>query len=101
MAGVDRGPHRCWWVALTLTLMLGGGWLAPSGARAGTFDLAFTGCIGADLELGCATTSPSGVLFDSESVAISADGSSVYVVANTGSGTGLLDGFSRNTSTGY
>ncbi len=92
--------HCTWWVALALMLFLVCGSLAPAGARGAVGDLTFTGCIGSDLDMGCTATDPSGVLFDAESVAISDDGSSVYVVANTGSGTGLVDGFSRNTSTG-
>jgi 6-phosphogluconolactonase (cycloisomerase 2 family) len=95
-----RGIHGNWWVALALTLVVGCGLLAPSGALATIGDLTFTGCIGEDLETGCTATNPARVIFDAEAVAISADGSSVYVVANTGSGTGLIDGFSRNTATG-
>jgi DNA-binding beta-propeller fold protein YncE len=53
-----------------------------------------------DLETGCAPTSPAYVLDGADSVAISPDGGSVYVVANSGSGEGLVDWFSRNSSTG-
>ena len=100
MAGRRRGKQHSSWVVLTLMVLLGCGLSAPSGASGALGELTFTGCIGGDLDMGCTPTSPSGVIFDTEAVAISADGSSVYLLASTGSGTGLIDGFARNTSTG-
>ncbi len=89
---------RC--ALLGVAVILGWAWLAPAGALGAVGDLTFTGCIGMDLEMGCAQTTPSYLLNGANSVAMSPDGASVYVTASTGSGTGLIDGFSRNTATG-
>ena len=99
-AGRCRGTRQSPWLVLALMALLACGLVAPSGARGALGELTFTGCIGGDLDMGCTPTNPSGVIFDTESLAISADGSSVYLLANSGSGKGLIDGFARNTSTG-
>ena len=75
---------------------------APAAALGAVGDLTFDGCIGIDE--GCTATNPATALNGADSVAMSADGSSVYVTANSGANggilTGLIDEFSRNTSTG-
>jgi 6-phosphogluconolactonase (cycloisomerase 2 family) len=60
--------------------------------------LTFKGCIGNTSAPGCTATNPSDALSGATSVAISPDGTSVYAVAGLGSG--MIDSFSRNTSTG-
>jgi len=61
--------------------------------NAATGALTFTGCVGK--LAGCTTTSPAGVS-SPDSIAVSADGSSVYAAAEGGS----VDEFQRNTGTG-
>ncbi len=61
----------------------------------GTGELSYTGCIG-QLS-GCESTSPGGGINGPDSIAISADGTSVYVASENA---GAVDEFQRNTSDG-
>ncbi len=67
--------------------------IAPASALGAIGDLTFTGCVG-DLS-GCTATTPKDAVENPSSVAVSADGTSVYATANN-----VVDWFSRNTSTG-
>ncbi len=69
--------------------------LAMFSRNASTGALTYTGCIG-KLK-GCTTTTPAEAVDDPFSVAVSADGSSVYAASEDSE---LIDVFSRNTSTG-
>jgi DNA-binding beta-propeller fold protein YncE len=61
-----------------------------------TGELTYTGCIG---ELaGCTSTSPTEALIGPATIAISADGTSVYVASENAGGT--VDEFQRNTTSG-
>lgn len=89
---------------IVVAVVLGWTCLTSASAIGAAGGLTFKGCIGEDREARCTQTSPTYLLDGADSVAISADGNSVYAAANTGSEggvlTGLVDEFSRNSSTG-
>lgn len=93
-----RFGRRC--ALLAVAAALGSASVAPAAALGAVGDLTFSGCFGMDMEMACTQLSPTYLLDGGDSVAVSPDGISVYVTANSGSSEGLIDAFSRDTSTG-
>jgi DNA-binding beta-propeller fold protein YncE len=78
---------------LLVVICLASAALGATQASAAVGDLAFTACIGQ--LTGCTTTTPGAAVSQPRSVAVSADGKSVYVASAN-----AIDVFSRDTTTG-